>query len=283
MLDRTSSVPLWEQVLEDLHRRLFEGEFAAGKFPTDQQLVGQYGVSRQTAREAVRRLRERGLVERQRGRGTTIRVQELEQPMGTLYSLFRAVEATGADQTNLVRALDVRSDPVAAARLGLPPGTDLVYIERLRFVEGEPLALDKAWLPDRLAHPLLAVDFTRTALDEELIRHCGLLTTWARERARAVIPDTKDRDALGMEPGQPAFDIERLTRAADGQFLEFRRSLMPGDRYALVAEWSAAGGPGGGPAGGSAGGQVGGPGGGSAGGPGGRHANQATERTRDRG
>jgi DNA-binding GntR family transcriptional regulator len=44
-----------------------------------------------------------------------------------------------------------------------------------------------------------------------------------------------------MAPGQPAFDIERLTRAADGQFLEFRRSLMPGDRYSLVAEWAAPG------------------------------------------
>ena len=131
------------------------------------------------------------------------------------------------------------SDPVAAARPDWRPARDLVYIERLRFGAGEPLALDKAWLPDRLAHPLLAVDFTRTALDEELIRHCGLLTTWARERARAVVPDGKDRDALGMAPGQPAFDIERLTRAADGQFLEFRRSLMPGDRYALVAEWAA--------------------------------------------
>ncbi|HEV3382813.1 MAG TPA: GntR family transcriptional regulator [Trebonia sp.] len=242
MLDRSSSVPLWEQLLEDLRRRLFQGDWPAGRFPTDQQLVDQYGVSRQTAREAVRRLGEQGLVERQRGRGgTTIRVQELEQPMGTLYSLFRAVEATGAEQTNIVRALDVRRDPVAAARLGLPPDSDLVHIERLRFVEGEPLALDRAWLPDRLAHPLLAVDFTRTAMDEELIRHCGLLTTWARERARAVIPGGEDRDVLGMAPGQPAFDIERLTRAADGQFLEFRRSLMPGDRYSLVAEWAAPG------------------------------------------
>lgn len=239
-LDRSSPVPLWAQVLEDLRRRLFQGEFAAGRFPTDQQLVDHYGVSRQTAREAVRRLREQGLIERQRGRGTTIRAQELEQPMGTLYSLFRAVEATGAEQTNIVRELDVRTDAVAAARLHLPSGSHLVYIERLRFVEGEPLALDKAWLPDSLAHPLLAVDFTRTALDEELARHCGLVTTWARERARAVIPDGKDRDALGMAPGQPAFDIERLTRAADGRFLEFRRSLMPGDRYALVAEWAAA-------------------------------------------
>jgi GntR family transcriptional regulator len=238
-LDRSSPVPLWVQLLEDLRRRLFQGEFAAGRFPTDQQLVERYGVSRQTAREAVRRLREEGLVERTRGRGTTITAGELELHMGTLYSLFRAVEATGAEQTNIVRALDVRSDPVAAVRLGLPPGSDLVYIERLRFVEGEPLALDKAWLPDRLAHPLLQVDFSRTAMDEELIRHCGLITTWARERARAVIPADQDRDALGMAPGAPAFDIERLTRAADGQFLEFRRSLLPGDRYALVAEWAA--------------------------------------------
>lgn len=235
VLDRSSPLPLWAQLLEDLRRRLREGEFSE-RFPTDQELVDSYAVSRQTAREAVRHLREEGFVERQRGRGTRVRPGELHQPMGTFYSLFRAVEASGGDQTNVVRALDVRTDPVAADQLECGPDTPLVYLERLRLVEGEPLALDRAWLPASVAHPLLDVDFTRTALDEQVARRCGVVAASAQEQARAVIPTAADCRLLAMAKGAPGLSLDRLTRDAKKRPFEWRRSLMRGDRYVLVAE-----------------------------------------------
>ena len=234
VLDRSSPLPLWAQLLDDLHRRLREGEFTE-RFPTDQELVDSYAVSRQTAREAVRHLREEGVVERQRGRGTRVRLGELRQPMGTLYSLFRAVEASGGDQSNVVRALDVRTDPVAAAQLDCDPETPLVYLERLRLVEGEPLALERAWLPASVAHPLLEVDFTRTALDEQLARRCGVVAASAEEHARAVTPTPSDCRLLAVRKGAPALSIDRLTRDAVDRPFEWRRSVMRGDRYVLVA------------------------------------------------
>ena len=66
-LDRTRATPLWEQLLTDLRRRLDHDEFAVA-FPGELALVAQYGVSRHTVREAVRRLREEGLVIAGRGR-----------------------------------------------------------------------------------------------------------------------------------------------------------------------------------------------------------------------
>ena len=63
-----------------------------------------------------------------------------------------------------MRTLDVRADGVAAARLGLEEPTPLVYLERLRLAADEPLAVDRVWLPERLAAALLEVDFSRTAL-----------------------------------------------------------------------------------------------------------------------
>jgi len=235
-LDRSSPMPLWAQLLDDLRHRLRQGEFAE-RFPTDHELVETYGVSRQTAREAVRCLRQEGLVERLRGRGTRVTVPELEQPMGTHYSLFRDVETRGGVQTNVVRHLDVRTDAGAAAQLELAPDEPLVYLERLRLVEGEPLSVERSWLPAEITRPLLDADFTRTALDEELRHRCGLVAVWARERARAVVPGIEEREALGMGRCQPAFAIERISRVADGRCLQWRTSTMRGDRYVLAAEW----------------------------------------------
>ena len=81
MLDRTSPLPLWAQIADDLRARLARNEFSE-RFPTDEDLVREYAVSRQTVREAVRRLEQAGVVERHRGRGTFLRpTPEFEQPL----------------------------------------------------------------------------------------------------------------------------------------------------------------------------------------------------------
>ena len=118
-IDRKSPMPLWAQVLDDLRRRLTAGEFAES-FPADRELIATYGVSRHTAREAVRRLQAEGLLERERGRGTTVRAPAIEQRTGVLYSLFRSIEDQGFEQRSKVLALDRRKDPAAAHHLGLP-------------------------------------------------------------------------------------------------------------------------------------------------------------------
>ena len=87
--------------------------------------------------------------------------------------MFQCVEATGRVQRNVVRTLDVRADGVVAARLGLEESTPLVHLERLRFSDEEPLAIDRVWMPERLAAPLLDADFARTALYDEYAARCG--------------------------------------------------------------------------------------------------------------
>ncbi len=235
-VDRASAAPLWAQILADLRRRLGAGEFG-GRFPTDRELVVEYGVSRHTVREAVRRLHTEGVLTRRRGRaGTTVRSVEFEQPTGTLYSLFRAIEARGTPQTSVVLALELRTDAEAAARLARPAADPLVYLERLRLAGGIPLAVDRTWLPAAWARPLLEVDFSRTALDHELARCCGVRPDAGREQVRPTVPAPAERLLLGLPPGAAVFAISRLTLAGD-QPLEWRQSLVRGDRYAFVLEW----------------------------------------------
>src|SRR5215831_9092676 len=116
-VDRDSALPLWAQVLGDLRRRLAGGEFRL-RFPGDNELTEQYGVSRHTVREAVRRLQAEGVLERGRGRGTFVRHGAIEQPLGALYSLFRSVEEQGFVQRSVVRQLTIRHDEEAAEVLG---------------------------------------------------------------------------------------------------------------------------------------------------------------------
>lgn len=233
---QSPSVPLWARVLEDLQRRIAAGEFS-DRFPTDLELVQQYRVSRHTARDAVRRLQEGGLLERRRGRGSFVTQPAIEQPLGALYSLFRSIEARGVVQDSVVRALEDRHDDKAAAMLGCP-GEPLVYLERLRLADGEPIALDWSWLPASLARPLLSVDFTHTGLYLQLSEQCSIRLTSGWERIRPAVPDRAQRELLAIEAHEPVFRIERMAYQ-DKRPVEWRHSVIRGDRFAFVARWGA--------------------------------------------
>lgn len=235
-IERKDPSPLWAQILDDLRGRLGSGEFSE-RFPGDLELVGHYQVSRHTVREAVRHLQAEGLLQRRRGKGSFVTPRHVEQQLGTLYSLFRSIEARGLVQESVVRFLEERHDDVAAAMLACAQGEALVYLERIRLADGEPIALDCSWLPSRLAHPVLDADFHHTALYEELAGRCGIRLTGGWERIRPVVPDRKQRELIGLGAREAAFAIERMA-FADGTPVEWRHSVVRGDRFSFVARWS---------------------------------------------
>ncbi|MEM7338862.1 MAG: GntR family transcriptional regulator [Actinomycetota bacterium] len=237
-LDRTSPMPLWAQLESELRRRLDAGDFHDGVFPTDLELTESYGVSRHTVREAVRRLNSSGLLTRERGRGTVINRSEFEQSLGTLYSLFQSVEAAGVDQTSEVLQFEVTTDADAAKQMEVDIDTPLVLLARLRMAGGEPLAIDRAWLPESVAAPLDGVDWSHTALYTELANAGLPVPNEGWERLTPVVPSPADCDQLDLAAGDAAFYLERLGRR-DGQPVEWRTTLIRGDRFRFVSDWSA--------------------------------------------
>ncbi len=236
-LDRGGPLPLWAQLRDDVRRRLESGAFDE-EFPGELALVEAYGVSRQTVRSALRELRAEGVVVAGRGRRPRLAGHDLiTQPLGTLYSLFALVEAAGLAQTSIVRVRDVRADGVVADRLGLEASTPLFYMERLRLAGDEPLALDSVWLPADLAAPLLAADFSRTALYDELARRAGVRLGAGHEHIRAVVPSRAVQQLLRLPRSVGVLAIDRLGRMGDRP-VEWRQTLIRADRFSLSADFS---------------------------------------------
>lgn len=236
-LRRTPGTTLWQQLRADLQRRLSEGEFT-DLFPGELDLQAEYGVSRHTVREALRALRDEGLVTARRGRAPRLgEVAELTQPLGALYSLFNSVESADMRQQSVVRRLDIRADAHVAVRLGLEESAPLVYLERLRLADGRPLAFDCAWLPASIASPLLTADFSHTALYDELDSRCGVRLTGGHEQIRAVIPTAAQRRLLEIDSSTAAMRVDR-TGTANGVYVEWRTTLIRGDRFTVLADFS---------------------------------------------
>jgi GntR family transcriptional regulator len=228
-------MPLWAQLQHDLSRRLNARAFD-GTFPGEMDLVQAYDVSRHTVREALRRLRDAGVLDSARGRGTVVR-RDIEQPLGSLYSLFREVEARGMEQASVVLSQQVETDTGAAVALGLGEREPLFSLERIRLVDGEPLAHDRVWLPATVAGILVQADFTHAALYDELATRCGVRLTGGRERISALAPSPKQRQLLAIPRAVACLLVQR-TGYVGSEPVEWRKTVVRGDRYAVVADWS---------------------------------------------
>ncbi|WP_233153581.1 GntR family transcriptional regulator [Kineosporia sp. R_H_3] len=237
-LDRQDPLPLWAQLQRDLSRRLTAGDFATA-FPGELDIARGYDVSRHTVREALRRLREAGVLDSARGRPTQVRAA-IEQPLGSLYSLFREVENRGMTQTSEILDQSLTTDAEAAAALGLPERARLFHLERVRLADGVPLAHDRVWLPASLAAPLVKADFTRGALYDELAERCGVRVTGGRERISATVPAPAERALLAVPRGVACLTVER-SGYADTRLVERRVTVVRGDRWSVVADWTARG------------------------------------------
>jgi GntR family transcriptional regulator len=235
-LDRYASGSLWMQLEAELRGRIERGDFDQ-RFPTDHELMEIYGVSRHTVRHAISSLDTQGLVTRRRGVGSEVNKSRFEQTLGSLYSLFQVVEAAGVEQRSVVLALEVTTNPVAAQHLDCAPDTQLVYLARQRLAGDQPLALDRIWMPAALAAPLLEVDFSHTALYRELERATGQRPRAGWERITPSVVHGQDAQLLGVEPGAAVFSLERLGICQICP-LEWRVTLIRGDRFSFVADWS---------------------------------------------
>lgn len=128
-------------------------------------------------------------------------------------------------------------EPQVTARLGLPESAPLFHLSRLRLADDHPLAVDNAWLPLSVAEPLLGVDFSHSGLYDELEVRCGIRFEGGRELITAVVPSAAERTLLQLPAETSALRVERTATLAERQ-VEWRVTVLRGDRFAVAAEWS---------------------------------------------
>lgn len=222
--------PLWKAVSADLLDAVLGGAFDSG-FPGELELAQRYKVSRGTIRAALKPLRDAGHITARPGQRPTV-VAGSSTAYGPIYSVLASIRESGMKHSSVVLEQHNVQDPAVAARLSLGAQAELFHLSRVRLADGEPIGLDQVWLPAEVAGELLTVDFTDTALYGELDRRCGIVLDGGTEQLTAVAASSVQAGHLGCGEGTPLLLIER-TGCYRARTLEFRRSYVLGERFAI--------------------------------------------------
>jgi GntR family transcriptional regulator len=253
--DRSSGVPAYLQIEERLAGLIEAGRLVVGdRLPAERELATSAGVSRMTARAALRALADRGLVARDVGRGTFVARARVDHDLTALIGFTEVVRRQGLAPRSRIRAVEELPAPDAVAReLGLAPSAPVYRIERLRFADEdgsagfvqadeapaesaeEPLVLEDSWLPAACFPGLLDEDL-RGSLYALLGDRFGRAPARAEERLFPVVADGRLAAALKVAVGAPLMLVERVAAAADGTPVEFARDHHRGDRSRFVVQ-----------------------------------------------
>jgi len=205
--------------------------------PSDTELCAEFDVSRMTARNAMQRLAQAGLVQRVPGRGTFVAQSPPHRQASSLLSFTREMERRRRRPTSRVIESGLRAATDAErSAMRLAADNEVYGLRRLRLADGRPIALESAAIRADYAPAVRAVDLERRSL------HAALVASGARlVRGRATVSaepaSAVDADLLDVAVASPLLIERRVIVDQHGRPIERTESRYAGDRYALDVDF----------------------------------------------
>ncbi|WP_213455766.1 GntR family transcriptional regulator [Rhizomonospora bruguierae] len=234
--------PRYRAIAAELRARIEDGRLAPGApLPTENALMGEFGVSRGTVREAIAVLRSDGLVVTTHGRGTHVRAVGPTAPGDGIYRQRRdgiAGEAEGSRRAEkllgtaqvAVEHAEVPATETLAELLGVEPGTPVLR-RRVR--------LESAGAARRLSDSYYRADVADAGLTDPAyeplarLEAAGETITRVREVVRSRMPTLDESDALALGPDVPVLVVTRQSFNQERVIEVVNDLVLPADRNEL--------------------------------------------------
>lgn len=236
-VDKEKPIPLYYQIEETIRAQIESGKLVPGeKLPTEQWYCSFFGVSRMTLRRALQDLINAGVIERRRGQGPIVARPKLDQQLVRFSGLYDTLAAQGLQVSTRILSLGrKRAGALEARRLGIPEGSNLLALRRLRLLKGEPIALQHTCLRGDLCGPIHASDLEEGSL-YHLLEDRGVCIERATQSFTACMPTKSHRRLLALPEHTPLLYTERTSFLKNGTTLEFSRCWYSSSRFSMIVE-----------------------------------------------
>lgn len=232
------ALPLYLQIADELRQNIQDAVFKVGdRLPTETELSERFGVNRHTLRRAMEVLRNEGIVDVERGRGTFVVSAPITFPIGKRVRFNESLKAQSLQpQWEVLQAIEIKADAKVAKNLELAVGDAVVLYERLSLIDEVPMSLSSSHFPSARFPGLVAHCNTYLSISEMLQREYDCDHIRRSTRLSARLARAKDARLLRMPATKPILLSESVNVDPSGQVIEYGVTRFRGDRMELVIE-----------------------------------------------
>lgn len=193
--------------------------------------MASFGVSRITVRQALRDLTNEGLVFTTQGKGTFASKPKAMQDVQHLEGFDEAMKPKGYETSSrLISIRETTATKDVQEKLGLGPKEHVVEVIRVRYLNREPVSVDRSYFPNAIGQNLFSKDLSLDIFPM-LENQLGIPLGRAEISLEARPADTDLAKLLGLEPGSPVMWVERLTRDRNDNPIDYEYLAFRGDSY----------------------------------------------------
>ena len=227
--------PLWIQAVQLIEDEIAKGILKPGsRLPSERELCQELQISRVTLRKALSQLVKDGALSSSHGRGWFVasRGAQKEWP-NKLESFTETAARMGlVPSSQILRAVDAPANLDEAEQLAIAPGTPLFHLDRVRLLDGVPIAVDRTRVPASLVPGFESIDFARESLYARLAAR-GVQPASADTTVEACEADPDVASLIGLEVGKPILVMNQVARDEGGRPLFASTIEYSGERYRL--------------------------------------------------
>lgn len=189
--------------VRDYILELIEARRPGDAIPSERALSAELGVSRPTLRAAADDLVATGLLVREHGRGMFVAPQKITQELVSGQHSLSAPLAGGSWSSRLLEFATVQAGARVGRKLQLSPAASIVYIARLRLVDGAPIAIEHLHIPAELVPDLSEQELEAGDLYEHLRDHHQVQVHEAVQAIEPTVVTQAEAALLGVPELSP--------------------------------------------------------------------------------
>jgi GntR family transcriptional regulator len=239
-IDKNSIIPIYHQLYAALLEMIEDGTFKShDRLPSENELNSYFDISRNTAQKSLQLLVDQGYAYRIQGKGTF--VSDSMVTYSVTASLSFSAEIIGlkkVPESKLLHAKEIESTGHIIKNLQIKKGDPVYSIQRIRYVDKKPMALQTSFLPGNLVPGLINYKFEEDSLFKTIKKYFGHNVSSASELLKTAKCDGYEAKLLKIKEGDAVFLLERVTKLADGKILEFVKTVLRGDKSSFSIELS---------------------------------------------
>jgi GntR family transcriptional regulator len=226
--------PRYRQLAQTLIAEIEAGHYPVGDLiPTEFELCEQFGASRFTVREAIKRLVQLGMVTRQAGVGTRVIGARQESGYRQVIEGLGDLHRFTAETTLAVIHREVTEVSGNLARqLGAGDGEAWLYLEAIRTNDGDtPFALSRIYIHPAFRGVTIPEAGDHTPIYARIEQQFGEQIAEVRQQVEGIAICAKDAGLLGVRRNAPGLCVTRTYINARGETVEVAINTHPADRY----------------------------------------------------